>query len=138
FVWFAAMAIAVAGAAATTAAGDLEAKRLQTLAQTDNMSRFLATDDLAALRDKPSLHVPYPSPERLAELARDPTIRKILPRAILPPAERNAAPARLTWLRDGLLWLGPWLVFGALALALGRGLEIAIRWADADHVSRDA
>jgi hypothetical protein len=46
--------------------------------QTDNLRSYLQTGDIAHLKDKPSLHIPYPDPERLASLASDPAIKSIL------------------------------------------------------------
>lgn len=47
-------------------------------AQTENLSAFLASGDLSHLQNKSRLAVPYPDPMRLAAIAGDPTIRKIL------------------------------------------------------------
>jgi hypothetical protein len=52
--------------------------------QTINTSAFLATGDQAHLSNKP---IPYPSADRLASLASDPSIRSILPKDIMPTAE---------------------------------------------------
>lgn len=63
--------------------------------QTANLSAFLATGDVAHLKDKPYLEIPYPTAERLATLASDPTIRSILPAKIMPPEEVRATKPKL-------------------------------------------
>ena len=52
--------------------------------QIHNVNEFLKTYDPNALQGKERLAIPYPSPERLAALLVDPTIRLALPEAIRP------------------------------------------------------
>lgn len=46
--------------------------------ETENVKAFLRTGDMKHLDSKPRLHIPYPDPKRLANLASDPTIRSVL------------------------------------------------------------
>lgn len=93
---------------------ELAAKRDTGLAQEINTRTYLATDDIAHLKDKLRLHIPHPSAERLASILASPTVRSILPgniRRPLTPASvesipegaflagghRSAAPKRTDW-----------------------------------------
>jgi hypothetical protein len=66
---------------------EIIAKFQITQIQTENLRRFiksgaLESGALADLQNKPFMHIPYPSAERLAALASDPTIRTILPSSL--------------------------------------------------------
>lgn len=67
----------------------------QTQQQTVNTKAFLATGDQTNLTGKPYLDIPYPSAERLINLASDPSIRSVLPLPIMPPSETQLANSRL-------------------------------------------
>lgn len=93
--------------------------------QTANLRAFLATGDMSALSGKPFLHIPYPTPERLAAISSDPTIRAILHPALTGnTAPDNRARLRLGWLRvDGLDAVQTWLLErGGAILGVGVGL----------------
>jgi hypothetical protein len=91
--------------------------------QTANLRAFLATGDMAALSGKPFLHIPYPTPERLAAISGDPTIRAILHPAL---TGNTAIENRLrhSWLRiNGLDAVETWLLErGGAILGVGVGL----------------
>jgi hypothetical protein len=57
----------------------LEHKVKTSLLQEINTKRYVDTGDINHLKNRPELHIPYPSAERLASLLRDKTIRSILP-----------------------------------------------------------
>jgi len=84
------------------------------LQQVRNVRRYIATDDMSTLRDKPFQHIPYPAADPLADRLRSPYIRSILPPSVrrplhLEPEERGpftwgslppgapADPVRLAW-----------------------------------------
>lgn len=52
--------------------------------QINNVRHFVATDDLAELRRQPLFSNPYPDPDRLAMMLRDPTVRNFLPSSVRP------------------------------------------------------
>ena len=75
---------------------DLSAKRDTGLAQEINIKKYLATGDFNHLKDKPSLHVPYPNSERLASILASSSIRTILPtniRSLLTHTSIESEPA---------------------------------------------
>jgi len=75
---------------------ELAAKRDTGLAQEINTRTYLATDEIAHLKDKLRLHIPHPSAERLASILASPTVRSILPgniRRPLAPASVASVPA---------------------------------------------
>lgn len=102
---------------------EIGARHEQTMMQTSNMKAFLLTGDRKWLADTRYLAVPYPNAARLEKISTDPTVRSILPRAILPPEEARAANPRL-WLGSQLPPLARCLL---LALALA-GLLWAVSW----------
>lgn len=74
----------------------LPARRQLGLVEERNVRGFIATDDAASwLTNKPLLEIPYPLPDRLASLLRDPVIRAILPENVRAPlplmVETNSA-----------------------------------------------
>jgi hypothetical protein len=79
--------------------------------QAENVKRFLVTGDVVHLRDKPSLHIPYPEAERLRSLLSDPAIRGVLPAAVSSEAKQ------IRLVRTPLRY-GPLLVPFGLALLL--------------------
>ncbi|MFG1421196.1 hypothetical protein [Roseixanthobacter liquoris] len=101
--------------------------------QVENVRQYLATGDMAYLKDKPLLQVPYPNAERLAGFLNMPEIRGILPPELLDdPAARAAMQARLAsgglfaplaWkLRTWLPAAGPYIGFAGVALFFLAGL----------------
>jgi hypothetical protein len=50
-----------------------------------NTKKYLATGDISYLKDKPLLHIPYPSAEGLADIIELPGMRNIMPSAINAP-----------------------------------------------------
>ena len=59
-------------------------KAAQGREQEANVMAYLRTGDIAVLRNKPMLAIPYPSAERLAGLLSDPTVRMALPLTVRP------------------------------------------------------
>ena len=64
--------------------------------QTENLSAFLKSGDISNLQNKGYLGIPYPDPIKLASIARDPTIRKILPRSLT--GKKFEAPSLPKWI----------------------------------------
>ena len=50
--------------------------------QTANLAAFLKSEDISVLEHKGRIDIPYPDPQRLALVANDPTVRKILHRTL--------------------------------------------------------
>lgn len=48
----------------------------------DHVRKFVVAGDIAELKNKPALNIPYPIPERLAMMLGDPTIRAMLPASV--------------------------------------------------------
>jgi hypothetical protein len=82
--------------------------------QTENVRKFVETGDFAHLADKPQLHIPFPSAERLRDLLAEPKLRAILPPALTGAPERRA--------RTAILTHGPMLLPLGLALLMLAGL----------------
>jgi hypothetical protein len=61
-------------------------------AATENLRTYLDTGDVRALENKARLDIPYPDPQRLAMLASTPSIRALLPPALV--GEGSSAHAR--------------------------------------------
>jgi hypothetical protein len=73
--------VAVAGIAAVAPArafAPLAEKHAQSVVQSANVRRFVETGDMAVLRGKPVMDLPYPDPERLAGLITDGSVRLTL------------------------------------------------------------
>ena len=118
-IWFAAMVIGLGQKAFDDIPPDLAWRRETAAAQTENLKRFLATGDFAALANKPRFQIPYPSAERLRDTVSDPIIRMFLPPELLnqpEPAQKLKGVA----LRQGhlLLPIGLALLLVAALLAL--------------------
>ena len=90
-LWFGTILFGLAQKARETLAAEVTRKHAESQIQAGNVKRFLASGDFAHLRDKPPMHIPYPSAERLRETLSDPVIRGILPPALLG----KEAPRRL-------------------------------------------
>jgi hypothetical protein len=132
-VWATAVVVMVTMVSRAQLLREIPDKWRATQQETLNTSAFLATGDIAHLTDKPLLAIPYPTAERLAALASDPTIRSILPEDIMPAAERVQNSKLLLrgplhslfhQLREHLTVLGlfcftiGWLVFACAGLVL--------------------
>jgi len=57
-----------------------------------NFRAYLETGDIRVLENKPTLDIPYPSPKRLAQIVSNPSVRAILPPALV--GEASAARAQ--------------------------------------------
>jgi hypothetical protein len=68
----------------------LDEKAMQGREQEKNVRAYLCTGDIAAISWKPSLHIPYPSTERLASILESPTVRSFLPGNIHEPNARHS------------------------------------------------
>lgn len=101
--------------------------------QVENVRNYLATGDMAHLKGKPPLQVPYPNAERLASFLNMPEIRGILPPELVDdPAARAAMQARLSsggmfaplaWnIRTFLPKAGPYIGFAGIAFYFLAGL----------------
>lgn len=64
---------------------DLTARTEYNRHQEINLRNYLATNDPAHLTDKPFLHIPYPSADRLELILRSPAIRQIMPNNVRSP-----------------------------------------------------
>jgi len=53
--------------------------------------QFLCTDDIHVLQNKPFMHIPYPSAERLAQILRHPSLQAVLPE----PLHRGIVPLQV-------------------------------------------
>ena len=58
--------------------------------QGENLKRFLATGEAAALENQPQFHIPYPVAPPLIEWLSDPAIRAILPHELLGRGDDSA------------------------------------------------
>ncbi|HVY19442.1 MAG TPA: hypothetical protein VHA70_05100 [Bauldia sp.] len=94
--------------------------------QQQNVMAYLASGDMAALVNKPMLAIPYPSPQRLADLLSNSMVRAMLPDAIRPAdADINGVRQRTLLkgrfaqivgrLKSGVLLSGPALLGAGLA-----------------------
>ncbi|RJF70786.1 hypothetical protein [Rhodopseudomonas palustris] len=100
--------------------------------QQQHVLAYLQTGKLAELQGKAEQAVPYPVPERLAELLSDPTIRQALPDAIRPAdiddrarLDRTLMKGRLrgttNWLKLQMLNNAEILAGGGVALGFAAG-----------------
>ena len=64
---------------------DLRQRSDTAQAQEINTRNYVLTGDIKHLADKPSLHIPYPRPDRLATILDHPLVRSILPKNIAVP-----------------------------------------------------
>jgi len=79
--------------------------------QTENVKRFLATNDSAALENKPAFDIPFPDAEALRGWLSNGALRAILPAELTGVAEPRPV-------RDAILRQGPMLIPIGLALLL--------------------
>ena len=108
-------------------------KRREATEQTNNLSEYLATNDIEKLENKPFLAIPYPSAKRLAEVVALPEIRAILPQTLFDQSvpnfrvskidDRPLTTAVVRWLKNLSLLIGPW----CLSLGLLFFLVLAVR-----------
>lgn len=84
-IWVVIIMISLGVYAVKNVSNILISKRDDGVAQEINTRNYLATGDIYHLKNKPYLHVPYPSPERLASILALPAVREILPSNISPP-----------------------------------------------------
>ncbi|MFM8984247.1 MAG: hypothetical protein ACKOLA_15425, partial [Spartobacteria bacterium] len=67
------------------------AKKALEVFQEKKLSKFLSTDDVLELQNKPFLHVPYPISQELAQILRQKSLRNVLPVSI----QLGAAPEKI-------------------------------------------
>jgi hypothetical protein len=91
--------------------------------QIENVRRFVATDDMAALSDKSGLEIPYPDPKFLAMLLRLPHTRAILPSSVSPSPWQGP----LTRLSERVLRWGREFMLAGLMVGVGGALVSIIR-----------
>jgi len=95
-VWVITVLIALGLYAGKHIPADPSARHDAQLVQEVNTKTYLATGDFNHLKDKPFLHVPYPSSEGLASILASPTVSAILPTNIsrpLTPTSIDSIPA---------------------------------------------
>ncbi|MBV9128612.1 MAG: hypothetical protein JO117_11060 [Verrucomicrobia bacterium] len=114
---------------------DIAENYRQNTAQSENLSKYLSTNDISILANAPYLEIPYPSAHRLSEIVSMPEVRAILPPSLIGGAESNAGTA--TGLRRLLaasirhfktfcLTVGPLLIPIGLALFVILGLRLSL------------
>ncbi len=84
-IWVITIMVSLGSYAGKYIPNELSTKRDTGIAQEINTKNYLATGDINYLKDKPSLHVPYPVPEQLASILALPGISEILPANISRP-----------------------------------------------------
>lgn len=93
--------------------------------QTDLVRRYLATGDRSLLHGQPPLHVPYPQPDRLAEVLAMPGLRAVLPPFLLGQ-EDGPRPTGLSGFvarqKASLLKRGPLIAFAGVGVLLAVGV----------------
>jgi hypothetical protein len=104
-------------------------KAAQSREQEANVKEYLRAGNTAVLQNKPLLAIPYPSPERLAMLLSDPTIRMALPRLVRPADVSDEALRNRTVLKGRFrAWLQRVIaiVTNYAPAMLGLGLALAL------------
>lgn len=81
---------------------EMPKKRAWGQAEEANVRAYVATGNMANLRNKPYLDIPYPDPDRLAKLLDDPTLRALLPANIRAPLRLGSGAAPGPFHPDGL------------------------------------
>jgi hypothetical protein len=90
-----------------------------------DLRAYVASGDAETLRPRHTADLLYdPHPEVMRAILDNPTVRRILPPALLP-ANASREPAALRWLLENLKPLGLLLLTASLALALRQGLTPA-------------
>jgi hypothetical protein len=69
--------------------------------QLKNTREFIRTGHLSVLQNKPFLHIPYPSAERLAQLLTHPQLRAILPHSMVVPPLLQSQQDNSTFVANG-------------------------------------
>ncbi|RKZ55471.1 MAG: hypothetical protein DRR08_24265 [Candidatus Parabeggiatoa sp. nov. 2] len=69
--------------------------------QLKNTREFIRTGHLSVLQNKPFLHIPYPSAERLAQLLAHPQLRAILPHSLVVPPLLQSQQDNSTFVANG-------------------------------------
>ncbi|QDM28188.1 hypothetical protein FNL56_20180 [Tardiphaga sp. vice304] len=103
-------------------------KAAQSSEQQASVVEYIRTGSMAVLQNKPFLAIPYPSPDRLASLLSDPTIRMALPRLIRPTDVSDSAMLDRTLLKGRFrAWIErvKAVVLSLASLMLGLGLALA-------------
>jgi hypothetical protein len=77
--------------------------------ETESLSLFLKTGDVATLQGKAGQAIPYPDPARLAKLSSLPTIRGLLPVELVDDPDARAAVTGRLWMQGRLSGVAGWL-----------------------------
>jgi hypothetical protein len=94
-LWIVAVSLGLARNTSVHALPQAADRGRHTALQTQHLSAYLR-GDATVLRDKPWLHIPYPTAERLEQVLADPQVRAILPRELrLAPEDGADIRARL-------------------------------------------
>lgn len=117
-LWFGAILVGLAQKTQDTILPGIARKHAESQIQAENVQNFLASGDFAHLSDKPHLHIPYPSAERLRDTLFDPVIRGILPPVVIGKETPNR-------FDRAVLTYGPFLIPIGLALLL---MAMACAW----------
>ena len=110
-LWFAVVLVGLAHKAREGLPVEIAQKHAVSRLQAENVQNFVASGDFAHLRDKPLLHIPLGSAERLRDILSEPVIRGILPPALTGHEARSRFVSRA-------LHYGPYLIPVGLALLL--------------------
>lgn len=79
----------------------IQQKQFQSVEQLKNTREFIRTGQLSSLQNKPILHIPYPNPNRLADLLANPKLRNILPHTLTVPSLLQAEQPNSPFVADG-------------------------------------
>ncbi|RAI43028.1 hypothetical protein [Rhodoplanes roseus] len=94
--------------------------------QTERVKAYLASGDIRELQERPPLHIPYPTAERLAFALAQPGIRELLPPVLLGRDEAEEPRAGLAGFvarqQASLLKRGPMIGVLGLAILLAAGI----------------
>ena len=100
-LWIVAVTLAAASQVDKAVKGVVD-RYATSISQTTNLKNFLATGDFTQLADKPFMHIPYPSAERLRDVVSDPTILAVLPSVLIEGHPGPAPPAPAFVLGEGV------------------------------------
>jgi hypothetical protein len=96
-----------------------------------NVRNFIFTGDITTLKDKPFFHIPYPSPEILADRLTNPQLRSILPSSLtspIPLPANQGGTGMLSMITTYLLENGKVLFFCGLWLLLYLTFQMSKRY----------
>jgi hypothetical protein len=99
----------------------VEGRRVACIEQMQNVRNFIFTGDINTLKNKPFFHIPYPSPEILADRLTNPQLRSILPSSLtspIPLPANQGGTGMLSMITTYLLENGKVLFFCGLWLLL--------------------